>query len=94
MHEAVKNNGIPVICNKTIAKSVLGYSPTSGRNLNEITEQPVNITLVQLYKPTLDVDGGEINEFSNTLQQITYTITYLDVKGTKGNWNADVLPAK
>ena len=72
-------------------KSVLGYNSVSGRIITiTLHGKPVNITLVQIYAPTLDAEDDEIDEFYNILQQVTDSISNSDVKIIMGDWNAKV----
>ena len=87
----IRKNSVAFICNKKIYKSVLGYIPISDRIISlRLQGNPVNITLVKIYAPTLDAEDDEIDEFYNMLKKVTDSISNSDVKIIMGDWNAKV----
>ena len=85
-HDTTGKNGVAFICNKKTCKSVFGYNPISDRIISiRLQGKPVNITLVQIYAPTLDAEDDEIDEFYNVLQKVTDSISNSDVKIIMGD---------
>ncbi|CAF1579169.1 unnamed protein product [Rotaria magnacalcarata] len=84
-------NGVAIIVNKRVANSVLGYNLKNDRIISiRLLGKPINVTVIQVYAPTVGADDEEIEDFYVSLQQLVDAIPKKDTIVTRGDWNAKV----
>ena len=68
-------NEVGIILRNEVAKSLIGYWPTSDRVVMvKLQAKPFNINMIQVYAPTQDYDGETIEEFYEQIQSaVSYT---------------------
>ena len=80
-HEKNKVNGVGFICDKRLAKCVLGFNPISDRVISiRLQCKPANVTLIQLYAPTSDAEDEVIDNFYECIQQAIKDSSSRDVQ--------------
>ena len=52
--------------------------------------KPFNITVIQVYTPTSNAEGAEVQSFYEDLQDLLELISKKDVLFIIGDWNANV----
>ena len=68
---SVHQHGVAFLVNKKRVNSVLSCTPISSRLISiRIAAKPHNITLIQVYAPTLDYNEEDIEEFYEELPSI------------------------
>ena len=76
-------HGVGFLVHKDIVNTVMGCRPVSSRIITiRPRAVPFNITIVQVYAPTLDYDDNEIEEFYDQLQIRHRRRTFLLCKET------------
>ncbi|CAH2300986.1 Hypothetical predicted protein [Pelobates cultripes] len=91
--ESHRRNGVAIIVNHWVGKAVLSYNPINDRMISiQIEVKPFNITVIQVYAPTMDVEEAEIDQFYEDRRYSTH-----DRYNTKkrfyypiGDWNVKV----
>ena len=84
-------NDVELLVNKSIINSVLGWHPISSRLISIcLRATPFNITVVQVYAPTTNYDGDQVEEFYTQLQNISDQVDKKDILIIQGDWNAKV----
>ena len=70
-NQEIKRNGVVLILNKKVAKSVIGYVFKDDRTISvRIQGRPTNLTIIQIYAPTTEAEDSTITKFYMGLQQI------------------------
>ncbi|CAH2282342.1 Hypothetical predicted protein [Pelobates cultripes] len=89
--ESLRRNGVAIIVNHQVGKAVLGYYPINDRMISiRIQGKPFNITVIQVYAPTMDVEEAEIVQFYEDIQHMIDITPRKDVTILIGDWNAKV----
>ena len=74
---------------RTIMNTVMGCRPVSSTLITiRLRAVPFNITIVQVYAPTSDHDGNEIEEFYDHLQNAINQTPKKDIFVVQGDWNS------
>ena len=88
-NESVKRNGVAILVNHKIQRSLLGYQPVCDRIIYiRLNAYPVIITCIQVYAPTTDADTEEVEEYYQ--KQVLQEIPKKDFLILMGNWNAKI----
>ena len=74
---ACEQNGVQKLICITIGRTIISIRSII---LIRLQGKPVNITLVQIYAPTLDAEDDEMDEFYNMLQKVTDSNSNSDVR--------------
>ena len=90
-NQEIKRNGVALILNKKVAKSVIGYVFKNDRIISvRIRERPTNLTIIQIYAPTTEAEESTITKFYMGLQQILEDLPKKDAILIIGDWSAKV----
>ena len=86
-----RRNGVAFIINKKLSKYVLGYNPVNDRIITiKLQGKPTNITIIQVYAPTLDSDEDVKEQFYSELENTISKISKKDILIIVGDWNSKV----
>ena len=78
--ESHRRNEIILIINKRVWNTVLGYNLKNDRMiLVHFQGKPFNITVIQVYAPTTDVEEAEVDQFFEDLEDLLELIPKKDV---------------
>ena len=67
--ESLRRNGIAIMVNKRVQNAVLGCNLKNGRMISvHFHGKPFNITVIQVYAPTSNVEEAEVERFYEDLQ--------------------------
>ena len=89
--ESLRRNGVAVIVNKRVLNAVLGCNLKNDRMISVCFQgKPFNITVIQVYAPTSNVEEAEVERFYEDLQDLLELIPKKDVLFITGDWNAKV----
>ena len=81
--------GVGLIISKNLRKSVMSYNAVSSRNVTiRIKARPANMSIIQIYAPTLDKDDEVHDEFYEQLQVTIESIKRSDYLIVMGDFNA------
>ena len=77
--------------NKRVQNAVLGCNLKNDRMISvRLQGKPFNITVIQVYAPTSNIEEAEIEQFYEDLQDLLELTPIKDVLFIKGDWNAKV----
>ena len=69
--ESLRRNGIALIVNKRVQNAVLGSRLKNDSMLSvHFQDKPFNIPVIQVYVPTTDAEGAEVDQFYEDLSGI------------------------
>ena len=86
--ESLRRNGVALIVNKRIQNAVLGYNLKNGRMISvHFQGKSFNITVIQVYTPTSNVEEAEVEDFYEDLQDLLEQ-QQKDVLFIIRDWNA------
>ena len=69
--ESLRGNGVAIIVNKRVRNAVLGCNLKNDRMISvHFQGKPFNITVIQVYAPTSDVEEAEVEQFCEDLQDL------------------------
>ena len=69
--ESLRRNGVALIVNKRVWNAVLGCNLTNDRMISvHFQGKPFNITVIQVYAPTINAEEAEIEWFYEDLQDL------------------------
>ena len=89
--ESHRRNGVAIIVNKRVQNAVLGCSLKNGRMISFLFQgKPFNITVIQVYAPTSNVEEDEVEQFYEDLQDLLELTPKKDILFIIGDWNAKV----
>ena len=81
--------GVGLIISKNLRKSVMSYNAVSSRIITiRIKARPPNMSILQIYAPTLDKDDDVHDEFYEQLQVTMESIKISDYLIVLGDFNA------
>ena len=90
-NETYRMGGVGFIITKSIADTVLGYNPVSDRIITmQLQAQPMNVTIVKIFRPTSSAEKEDKDSFDQELQQILDKIPKRDMTYITGDWNPKV----
>ena len=70
--ESLRRNGVAIIVNKRVQNTLLGRSLKNGRMISvHFQGKPFNITVIQVYDLTRNVEEAEVEWFSEDLLELT-----------------------
>ena len=89
--ESLRGNGVASMVNKRVRNAVLGCSLKNDRMISvRLQGKPCNITVIQVYAPTSNIEEGEVELFYEDLQDLLELTPKKDVLFIIGDWNAKV----
>ena len=89
--ESLRRNGVAIMVNKRVQNAVLGCSLKNDRMISVCFQgKPFNITVIQTYAPTSNVEEAEVEWFYEDLQDLLELTPPKDVLFIIGDWNAKV----
>ena len=69
--ESLRRNGVAITVNKRVRNAVLGCSLKNDRVISiRFQGKPFNITVIQIYAPTSNAEGPEVERFCEDLQDL------------------------
>ena len=87
--ESLRRNGVAIMVNKRVQKTVLGCNLKNDRMISvRFQGKPFNITVIQVYAPTSNAEEAE--RFYEDLQDLLELTPKKDVLFILGDWNARV----
>ena len=87
--ESLRRNGVAIIVNKGVQNAVLGCNLKNDRMISvHFQGKSFNITVIQVYSPTSNVEEAEIEQFYEDLQDLLELTPKKDVLFIIGDWNA------
>ena len=89
--ESLRRNGVALIFNERIQKSVLGYNLKNNRMISvHFQGKPFNIAVIQVYAPISNAEEAEVEPFYEDLQDLLELIAKPDVLFIIEDQNAKV----
>ena len=89
--ESLRRNGIAIMVNKRVRNAGLGCNLTNDRMISvRFQGKSFNITVIQAYAPTVNVEEAEVEQFYEDLQDLLELTPKKDVLFLLGDWNAKV----
>ena len=89
--ESLRRNGVAIIVNKRVPNAVLGCNLKNNRMISVCFQgKPFNIMVIQVYAPTSNAGGAEVERFYEDLQDLLDLTPKKDVLFIIGDWNAKV----
>ena len=69
--ESFKRNGVAIMVNKRVRNAVLGCNLKNDRMISvRFQGKPFNITVIQVYTPTTNVEEAEVEQLFDDLQDL------------------------
>ena len=69
--ESLRRNGVAIMVNKRVQNAVLGCNLKKDRMISvRLQGKPFNITVIQVYAPTSNVEEVEVEQFYEDLQDL------------------------
>ena len=69
--ESLRRNGVAIMVNKRVWNAVLGCNLKNDRMISvRFQGKPFNITLIQIYAPTINAEEAEVERFYEDLQPL------------------------
>ena len=69
--ESLRRNAVAIMVNKRVQNAVLGCNLKNDRMISvRLQGKPFNITVIQVYAPTSNAEGAEVEQFYEDLQDL------------------------
>ena len=89
--ESLRRSGVAIMVNKRVQNAVLGCNLKNDRIIFvHFQGKPFNITVIQVYAPTSNVEEAEVELVYEDLQDIPELTPPKDILFIIGDWNAKV----
>ena len=89
--ESLKRNRAALIVKKRVQNGVFGCNLKNDRMISvHFKGKPFNITVIQIYAPTTNVEEAEVEAFYDDLQDLLELTPKKDELVIVGDWNAKV----
>ena len=89
--ESLRRNGVAIIVNERAQNAVLGCNLKNDRRIScHFQGKPFNITVIQVYAPSSNVEEAEVERFYEDLHDLLELTPKKDVLFILGDWNAKV----
>ena len=89
--ECLRRNGVAIMVNKRVQNAVLRCNLKKDRMISvRLQGKPFNITVIQVYALTSNVEETEVEQFCEDLQDLLEITHKKDVLFIIGDWNAKV----
>ena len=90
--ESLRRNGVALTVNKRVQNAVLGCHLKNDRMISvHFHGKPFNITVIQVYAPTSNVEEAEVEWFYENLQDLLELTPPKIVLFIIGDWNAKIV---
>ena len=90
--ESLRRNGVAIMVNKRVQNVVLGIHLKNDRMISvRFQGKPFNITVIQFYVPTNNVEEAKVEWIYEDLQDLLEQTTKKDVHFIIRDWNAKVV---
>ena len=87
--ESLRRNGVAIMVNKRVQHAVLGCNLKNNRMISvRFQGKPFDITVIQVYALTSNVEEAEAEQFYEELQDLLELTPQKDVLFSIGDWNA------
>ena len=71
VQESLRRDGVAIMVNRSVQNAVLGCNLKSDRMISvRFQGKPFNITVIQVYAPTSNVEEAEVEQFYEDLQDV------------------------
>ena len=78
--ESLRRNGVAIMVNKRVQNAVLGCNLKNDRMISVcLQDKPNNITVIQVYAPTSNIEETEVERFYEDLQDLLELTPQKDV---------------
>ena len=78
--ESLRRNGVAIMVNKRVQNAVLGCNLKNDRMTSvHFQGKPFNITVIQVYAPTINAEEAEVERFYEDLQDLSELTPKKDV---------------
>ena len=88
--ESLRRNGVAFIVNRRTQNAVLGCNLKNDRMVSSFPRQTFQYHVIQVYAPTSNAEGAEVEWFYEDLQDLLELTPRKDVLFIIGDWNAKV----
>ena len=89
--ESLRSNGVAITVNRRLQNAVLECNPKNNRMIFvRFQGKPFNITVIQVYAPTSNIEEAEVEWFYEDLQDLLELTSKQDVLFIIGDWNAKI----
>ena len=89
--ESLRRNGVAIRVNQRVQNAVLDCSLKNDRMISVcFQDKSFNVTVIQVYAPTIDAEEAEVEWFYEDLQDLLELTPQKDVLFIIGDWNAKV----
>ena len=89
--ESLRRNGVAIMVNKRVRNAVLGCNLKNDRMISVHFQGILfSITVIQVYAPTSNAEGTEVERFYEDLQDLLELTPKTDILFIIGDWNAKV----
>ena len=89
--ESLRRNGVAIMVNKRVQNAVLGCNLKNDTMISvRFQGEPFNITVIQVYAPTSNVEEAEVEQYYEDLQDLLELIPKKDALFIIRDWNAKV----
>ena len=89
--ESLRRNGVAIMVNKRVQHAVLGCNLKNDRMISvHFQGKPFDITVIQVYAPTSNIEEAEAEQFYEELQNLLELTPKKDVLFIIGDWNVKV----
>ena len=89
--ECLRRNGVAIMVNKRVQNEVFGCNLKNDRMISiHFQGKPFNITVIQAYATTSNMEEAEVERFYEDLQDLLELTPQKDVLFIIGDWNAKV----
>ena len=89
--ESLKRNGVAIMVDKRVRNAVLGCNLRNDRMISvHFQGKPFNITVIQVYAPTINAEEAEVERCYEDLQDLLELTPEKDVLFIIGDWSAKV----
>ena len=89
--ESLRRNGVAILVKKRVHNAVLGCNLKNDTMISvRFQGKPINITIIQVYAPTSNVEEAEVEWFCEDLQDLLELTPKKEILFIIGDWNAKV----
>ena len=89
--DSLRRNEVIIMVNKRVQNAILGCNFKNDRMISvRFQGKLCNITVIQVYAPTSNIEEAEVERFYEDLQDLLEQTPQIDVLFIIGDWNAKV----
>ena len=87
--ESLRRKGAAIMINQRVRNAVLGCRLKNDSMISvHFQDKPFNITVIQVYAPTISAEEAEVEQFYEDLEDVLELTPKEDLLFMIGNWNA------